>query len=336
MENKNLEEGRGKKGQMRQASRTQDDEWGGSSRIKKSFKTFRDNARKRKEAQYEEVEQIDELSKGTLKSYVKKAHAQQGDNFEASKKSAEGATKYYNRKNSAKLAAYKLDKDSNQAKVKANEEVEQIDELSGGKLADYATKATDEFHKKSAEGDYKGAQKRFKGVHQAKKKFGAKMNAKYGLKKEDYVDALTEEGLEAIEIGINEYFLALGEEVDQETFNAILEDVAQNLVEDLMEVEESGSILEFNNKDNKKTKADIIESVVDKYAPEIEYEELTEEEHIIDVLSKFVGNKAIQEVLDLYDNLDEENKDELLDLLDSKEGINEVLNFVIENRTEDE
>lgn len=63
---------------------------------------------------------------------------------------------------------------------------EQIDELSGAKLGDYAHKATGDFHKKSSEGDYKGAQKRYLGIHKAKKKFSDKMEKKYPqLKKEE-------------------------------------------------------------------------------------------------------------------------------------------------------
>lgn len=262
MENENLEEGRGKRGQARQAGRTQDDEWGNSGRQKKSFKNFRDNARKQKQAQYEEVEQIDELSKKTLSNYVKRA--------------------------------------------------------------------ADELHDRAAEQGHHGARQKWDSYEKAEREASNKRN---GIKRA--TDKLTQEGLEAIELGINEYFAALGEEIDQDTFDSIVEDVAANLVADLTEAEE-GSVLEFNNKDNKKSKEDIIESVVDKYASEVEYNELTEEEYVIDCLSKHLNEKTIVKVLELYDMLDEENKEELLDLIETREGINEVLNFIIEDKASEE
>lgn len=137
----------------------------------------------------EDVDQIDELSKDTLKSYVKNASAdskfwdkeatgKNGPITSAEQKRA--VNKSINRTKGINTAVKKF-----QMK---NEDVNQIDELSGSKLGDYAAKATSDFHKKSEDGDYKGAQKRFLGVHKAKKKFADKLEKKYPFLKKEEVE----------------------------------------------------------------------------------------------------------------------------------------------------
>jgi len=74
----------------------------------------------------EEV-QIDELSATTKASYVKKASGEIDKLYDKSKTDARSAYKYYGRKNTMRKIA--------------NEEVEDLDELSVAKLKDYRTKA---------------------------------------------------------------------------------------------------------------------------------------------------------------------------------------------------
>jgi hypothetical protein len=80
----------------------------------------------------EEAEQIDELSKETKASYMKKAGSQVDKLYDKSKTDSRSAYKYYGRKNTMKKIA--------------NEEVEQIDELDhklGGTLSRYINKTKD-------------------------------------------------------------------------------------------------------------------------------------------------------------------------------------------------
>jgi hypothetical protein len=80
---------------------------------------------------HEDVESIDEISMQTKDSYVKKAVKQLPGLFDKSGKTADGARKYYNRKNTVRKIA--------------NEDVEEIDELSKNTLVSYLTKASDQF-----------------------------------------------------------------------------------------------------------------------------------------------------------------------------------------------
>ena len=118
-----------------------------------------------KEYMKEEVEQIDELSKKTLGSYVKKAEYQKNaligfGMIDAIHHSGKNERKIMNK---FKNRAYGIDKAANklsgQAKVNANEEADQIDEPkhSGGVLNNYLSKTnpdrnTPEENKKRAAG----------------------------------------------------------------------------------------------------------------------------------------------------------------------------------------
>jgi hypothetical protein len=75
----------------------------------------------------EEAEELDEVSAAAKDSYAQKAGKQLPDLFKKSGKSADDARKYYNRKNTVRKIA--------------NEEVEELDELSTEKLVDYRKKA---------------------------------------------------------------------------------------------------------------------------------------------------------------------------------------------------
>jgi hypothetical protein len=75
----------------------------------------------------EEVEELDELSKETKASYMKKAGAEIDKHWDKSKTDARSAYKYYGRKNTMKKIA--------------NEEVEELDELSQDKLMQYRKSA---------------------------------------------------------------------------------------------------------------------------------------------------------------------------------------------------
>ena len=79
---------------------------------------------------HEDMESIDELSAQTKDSYVKKAVKQLPGLFDQSGKTAEGARKYYNRKNTVRKIA--------------NEDVEEIAELRAATIDSYRKKAYDQ------------------------------------------------------------------------------------------------------------------------------------------------------------------------------------------------
>jgi hypothetical protein len=86
----------------------------------------------------EEAEELDEVSAAAKDSYAQKAGKQLPDLFKKSGKSADDARKYYNRKNTVRKIA--------------NEEVEELEELSKGTLGRYINKAGDNkaYHDRAA------------------------------------------------------------------------------------------------------------------------------------------------------------------------------------------
>lgn len=88
--------------------------------------------------------------------------------------------------------------------------------------------------------------------------------------------------------------------------------------------------------DGKKlTKEDIVNRTLDKYMPEInEVEKLSEEEKIVESLVDTLSEAQIHTILDLYAELNEENKAKIFDVIATKEGINDLLDLAIQNRGE--
>ena len=117
---------------------------------------------------------------------------------------------------------------------------------------------------------------------------------------------------EAVEAGIKEYFAELGEEVTLED----LETLMQKAIADLAEEAPKANIFEHNFKEQRKSKADIVSSIVEKYAiVENKEEEISEENELITKLVPHLTEASILKVTALYDQLDEENKAELMDIV---------------------
>jgi hypothetical protein len=78
-------------------------------------------------------------------------------------------------------------------------------------------------------------------------------------------------------------------------------------------------------------KQNVIESVLGRYVPALEtYEPMSEEDRIIDKLDGLFEEHIVS-ILELYNSLDEDNKLGMMDLLDTSDGVNEILDFVISN-----
>ncbi len=130
------------------------------------------------ENELEDVEQIDEVSRGTLKSYASKATKDASDKYfngeadrvaslkredpEVRKKlrirSKERNDDSKKRLDGVSLAFKKL---TGNAKVQATEDVEQIDEISKKTLGNYVKKANDEINDRAKAYGELSAQKRF-------------------------------------------------------------------------------------------------------------------------------------------------------------------------------
>ena len=129
----------------------------------------------------EKVE-LDELTKSTLGKYVNKARSDRmdalhssyrnaDDNYEADEKDNKRVEKRDRGINLARAKINKFGKSGNTfAKVKATEEVEQVDELSSDLLGRYKTGASKQASELDKVGNIKKADSRFRGIVKATKK----------------------------------------------------------------------------------------------------------------------------------------------------------------------
>ena len=81
---------------------------------------------------------------------------------------------------------------------------------------------------------------------------------------------------------------------------------------------------------NKLTKEDIINRTIDRYMPE-EATQIEPDEYIVEMMEDY-SEVHIHSILELYDSLTESNQLTLLETIKTPEGINGLLNFVIEAR----
>lgn len=205
----------------------------------------------------------------------------------------------------------------------------QLDELSKDTLVDYVKKAN-----KDIDSNIESGSKLDKKLIKSK---ATKAAADYHWNKAEKrrtgvlkaSDKVVNEDLEAaIKLGIKEYFAELEEDISDEDLGIL----TANVLEEFSEETPKANIFEHNFKEQRKSKADIVSSIVDKYAiVESTDEEISEENELINKLIPYLSETAILKVTALYDELDEENKAELLNLVETKEGINELLNFMIES-----
>lgn len=84
----------------------------------------------------------------------------------------------------------------------------------------------------------------------------------------------------------------------------------------------------------KLTKEEIINRAIDKYMPELEdYVPMTQEEKLIAKLEHLPEAHVLM-LLGLYENLNEDNRTKMMSAVDTREGINSLIDFAIQNRGE--
>jgi hypothetical protein len=191
-------------------------------------------------------EQIDELSATTKDAYAQKAAKQLPGLFKKSGETADGARKYYNRKNTVRKIA--------------NEEAEQIDELSKKTLGSYVSKAA-----RSAGSNIAGA----------------------------------------VASG-----MANGNKDDQRS-------MGRNYAKRLKGIDTAAKKL---------TKEEVINRAVAKYSPS-EEERLSLDEQLVARIED-MKESHIHLILNLFEQLDESNQRNLLDMIDQGR-VNDVLDFAI-------
>jgi len=103
-----------------------------------------------------------------------------------------------------------------------------------------------------------------------------------------------------------------------------------NLEPSKMEFFKGHDSVTYATRKDKLTKEDIINKAIERYIPE-EVEPVSTEEYIVAIMEDYSVNH-IHTILELYDSLSENNQITMLETLDTENGINKLLDFVIESR----
>ena len=143
-------------------------------------------------------------------------------------------------------------------------------------------------------------------------------------------DAKVYEELESIKASILEYFNELDEEISEENLNTLSEELYNELSEGKKNLDKVNHVYHDDDVETKKfAKEEIINSVFDNYIPET----LTIEE-AFEVCMESIESRYENIVRNLYDNLSEENKEALINILIDG-NINEVLDFALSYKEEE-
>lgn len=230
----------------------------------------------------EEAEQIDELSKETKASYMKKAGAEIDKHWDNSKTDARSAYKYYGRKNTMKKIA--------------NEEAEevQIDELSKKTLGSYIKKSTRSVVDHSVDATNADRQGEYDTADANYKKISNRIK------------------------GVNKAADKLSEKIDMD--KASMGDVIKDF--------QDSNAPQFKGKSDKKRRAMAIAA---KLTAERGSKGYTKEERLLARLEDISESHKI-ELTSIFSKLSEENQNVFLKVCESEAGIEQMLDFAIQNR----
>lgn len=282
----------------------------------------------------EEVEELDELSKGTLGSYAKKAmkdapekdrmgkafsdlagdEAKRGDREGAShfgKRAAQLYTKAANRRAGVEKAIDKL----------AKEEYEDLDE--SAKVADHLIKRYGDNVRKSH-------------IRSAANDFGVGYVAlSHAVRKKLGVNRLEEEQLD--ELSFKKLAAYTSKSADSVSGAPVRKQdnriKGQSLADKkIRKMDGYSSTAKVAATNGKLTKEDIINRAIEKYMPE-DYTPPSLEERFLDKIVDLPEAHAVT-LLALFDSLNEENKMTMIESVETEEGVNALLDFAINNRGE--
>jgi hypothetical protein len=269
----------------------------------------------------EEVEVIDELSKATLVSYVDKAAADVHDSaYRAGKKEGQGSFDSKNLVKSIKRQSniYKA------AKKLANEEVEAIDELSKDTLSNYADKASDARSHRNL--STKKVDNRYAGVKKA--------SDKLATEEVEHIDELSKATM-------GRYVNKAKDSIDMTSYRSGIKDgtaisrndpyTPNNPLEKKLSKRHKG----IETAVKKLTKEEIVNRTVEKYMPELaDWTPMSKDEKLVARLENKLSEGHIHTLLALFNSLNEDNKNKMMQTCTTDEGINSLLDFAIKNRGE--
>lgn len=267
-----------------------------------------------------EEEQIDEISAEMKGRYKKSAQRSldQAQDFK-SELDHEGEPK----NSRVRKDVNRIIKNRTMGMKRANEEV-QIDEISTKLALDYTDKASDARGHRNL--STPKLDKRYKSMALAHEKIRAR-HAKVPTTEEvEQVDELSRKTL-------GSYAYKATNQVGEKGITAGLK---------IQNNEPAGKELKTMGKRQrgvamavkKLTKEEIINRAIDKYMPELEdYVPMTQEEKLIAKLEHLPEAHVLM-LLGLYENLNEDNRTKMMSAVDTREGINSLIDFAIQNRGE--
>lgn len=251
----------------------------------------------------EEAEAIDELSVAKLKDYRTKARA---DAYDAD--DVDDERRYRKRAAGSNTAGKKIVRQGGSLRA---EEAEGLDELSKGKMLDYMDKASDARGHRNL--STKKVDNRYAGVKKAS-------------------DKLTKEEVEAID------------ELSKKTLGSYTYQAASQLgsrgiTTGLKIAADEPTEKNFKKMGNRQkgvamavkrlTKEDVINRAVEKYVPE--ELKFTPEERLLKRING-LSEAHVGTILGLFEALNKDNQNKMIETVETREGINQILNFVLENR----
>ncbi len=278
----------------------------------------------------EEAEELDELSKSTLKSYVKKSVSDLPKRGIAAQSKFDKGESDAALKQLHKIIKRQIGVDKAVDKM-TKEEVEELEELSFKKLADYSAKSAD-----SVSGaPVRKQDNRIKGQSLADKKI-RKMD---GYSSTAKVAATNEEVEEIEELSK----ATLGSYAKKASNQVLGKGIAggMSLARNNAEGEAEGHKLVnkavkrmtgVQKAVGKLTKEDIISRAIENYMPE-DYTPPSLDEQFIAKIEHLSEAHAVT-LLSLFDSLNEDNKITMISTVDTDEGIKSLLDFAIQNRGE--
>lgn len=278
----------------------------------------------------EEVEQIDELSNRMLKSYANKANKQAnkmknryGPALRAPGNEGE-YKKFGNRQDGEDLARTKL--------AMRREEAEQIDELSKATLGSYVKKAKTQMSRSDTVAGRLAGERMKGGKPSAQeRKHSDRANKRYfGIDKA--VDRLTKEEVENIDelskSTLGSYVTKAARSAGSNIAGAVASGMANGNKDDQRSMGRNYAkrLKGIDTAAKKLTKEEVINRAVEKYSPS-EEERLSLDEQLVARIED-MQESHIHLILNLFEQLDESNQRNLLDMIDQGR-VNEVLDFAI-------
>lgn len=271
----------------------------------------------------EEAEELDEISVKKLTDYTDAASDARGHrNLPTAKLDKRYA--------GVALAHEKIR--ARHAKVPAtNEEVEQVDEISKETMGRYINKAKDSIDTNSwRQGHREGSKMNPSG------RFEKKLSKRHkGI--ETAVKKLTREEAEQIDELSNKtlgsYVSKAARSAGSNVAGAVATAMANGNKEDqrTMGRKYAQRLMGVDRAVKKMTKEQVIDNAINKFLPELEdYTPMAQEEKLVAKLDGLSEAHTLT-LLSLFESLNEDNRTKMLMMIDTREGINSLLDFALQN-----